>query len=418
MKTARRVSALLVLLMLLLTILPSSAWADEVLYSETIARLYCTDNGEEKGFTLGHLVSIDGKSYIFADDYSEDIIQKYKPFLKTKSANYPVEKAGPYLYKLVGINYSDARKTTIVSPNTEVSIVYTGKDDDKVYCRQVRARVGNFDHVADDGAAVFLFTPAEAYDEDPDWISYVFTGDGSMAGLAYRTDTAVLLIVPWYSMTSSGGGTATPAPATPAPATPAPATPAPATPAPTGGISLPTPDNPETNWKLILIIALSCVAVLILVLALVLVLRKKKPAAPSFPDNGNTLPFPQPDPAPAWEPEKPIEPAAPKALALACHGGYQDGRVYPVKSMMRIGRREVNDIKYPDTYPGVSRDHAILTYDHGVLTLTDLSSHGTYLIRAGEQRASRLSNREPTVLHPGDKFYLAEKQNEFVVTTQ
>lgn len=432
MKTARRVSALLALLMFLSVVFSAAAWAEaNPLYSETRVPVYTQDNGTEKRAFLGHIVNINGKTYVtgFNPTKSKTL------YIKNNEDTYPLTQMSLCLYS-IDVRFSNARAVAPIKSGDIIYINYTIEEEELVYTNRIRARVGNFLQEEEAGA-LYELEPTENFTGTPEfyYTPFAFSLNDEMAGIVVEDEGSFSLLIPWSAMTASGGSTtpatpapATPAPATPAPATPAPATPAPATPAPatpkpgTGGISLPTPspepNDPDMNWELILIIAGSCVAVLVLVLVLVLALRKKKPAAPPIPDNDGTLPFSQPSPAPAWEPDKPIEPAAPKALALVCHGGYQDGRVYPVKSRMRIGRREVNDIKYPDTYPGVSRDHAILTYEHGVLTLTDLSSRGTYLIRAGEQRASKLANREPTVLHPGDKFYLAEKQNEFVVVTQ
>lgn len=97
---------------------------------------------------------------------------------------------------------------------------------------------------------------------------------------------------------------------------------------------------------------------------------------------------------------------------LICHGGYLNGRVYPIgPDGITIGREPDNSIRYPAQTPGISRHHVRIFWQNGQLTLLDLgSSNGTYLNQTG-----RIASMRPVPLKVGDFFYLAEKLNAFEI---
>lgn len=101
------------------------------------------------------------------------------------------------------------------------------------------------------------------------------------------------------------------------------------------------------------------------------------------------------------------------SLTLKCHGGYLNGRIYPIPPEgVTIGREPDNSIRYPGQTPGISRHHAKLFWQNGQLLLLDVgSSNGTYLNNAG-----RINPMRPVPLNPGDVFYLGEKLNAFEVS--
>lgn len=106
-------------------------------------------------------------------------------------------------------------------------------------------------------------------------------------------------------------------------------------------------------------------------------------------------------------------------LYLLCRGGYQDGKEYPLKAEVNIGRAKNSDIKYPDDWPGISRHHAVIKVfddsDGMRVELTDLSSTEVYLKKGsiGENKANKIPKQKPVRLRPGDVFYLGTKENRF-----
>ncbi len=100
-------------------------------------------------------------------------------------------------------------------------------------------------------------------------------------------------------------------------------------------------------------------------------------------------------------------------LVLKCHGGYLNGRTYPIPSEgITIGREPDNSIRYPGQTPGISRHHVKLFWQNGQLMLLDVgSSNGTYVNQTG-----RVLTNHPVALNPGDIFYLGEKLNGFEIS--
>lgn len=147
------------------------------------------------------------------------------------------------------------------------------------------------------------------------------------------------------------------------------------------------------------------------------VLRMKKKKAAPVPGSDSVVHGPNnKDDSTILEPVDDIPgndmPAPAMQLVLKCHGGYLNGRIYPIpREGLSIGREADNHIRYPVKTPGVSRHHVKLFWQDGQLMLLDLdSSNGTYLNRNG-----RMPGMRPVVLNPGDCFYLGENKNGFEI---
>lgn len=132
-------------------------------------------------------------------------------------------------------------------------------------------------------------------------------------------------------------------------------------------------------------------------------------------DPNITQPLPtQPWLDPSWKQPTPLG-----DLYLSCRGGYQDGREYPLKAEILIGRATDCDIRYPDDCPGISRHHAIVRCYEELgsirVELTDTSSTETYLKKGsiGENKANQIPKNTPIELRPGDVFYIGARENRF-----
>ncbi len=104
-----------------------------------------------------------------------------------------------------------------------------------------------------------------------------------------------------------------------------------------------------------------------------------------------------------------------KGLYLCCRGGYQDGREFPLRDSVRIGRAAGCGIRYPEKHPGISRIHVTVDKENGRIYLTDRSSTEVYLKKGsiGDSRAERIPKRARVEIFPGDVFYLAARENRF-----
>ena len=93
--------------------------------------------------------------------------------------------------------------------------------------------------------------------------------------------------------------------------------------------------------------------------------------------------------------------------------GLFSGKEFEIKNPILIGRNSQScSVVFPDNAAGVSRTHCRIETDGTNVTITDLdSSYGTYL------NGKKLTAHKPTVLRPGDTFYLGDKSNTFTVTT-
>ena len=101
-------------------------------------------------------------------------------------------------------------------------------------------------------------------------------------------------------------------------------------------------------------------------------------------------------------------------LTVQCISGELRAQVYPLTSAGLIIGREVDcSIRFAAGSAGISRHHCSLRWQQGVPVLVDLdSSYGTYL---GDGR--RLPPNYPTPVGPGTRFYLANPNNLFQITT-
>jgi len=164
----------------------------------------------------------------------------------------------------------------------------------------------------------------------------------------------------------------------------------------------------------------ACVAAAVTSLVVFLIKRKQSPQPPihiedntfqqNFPDSDRTVL----DSDTNAFPDSPF-PAMGSNLLLKCHGGYLNGRIYPIPPEgITVGREPDNHIRYPMQTPGISRHHIQLFWKDGQLFLVDLgSSNGTFLKTTG-----RISPKQPVPLNPGDIFYLGEKINGFEISNQ
>jgi hypothetical protein len=103
---------------------------------------------------------------------------------------------------------------------------------------------------------------------------------------------------------------------------------------------------------------------------------------------------------------------APMAYCICGHGGYMDGRIYPVQNgELLFGRDASAMIRYPGETKGVSRIHCKVYLQGGILMLEDLgSSYGTFVEGRG-----KLNPQVPVALQNGDVFYLGEQRNSFKI---
>ena len=100
----------------------------------------------------------------------------------------------------------------------------------------------------------------------------------------------------------------------------------------------------------------------------------------------------------------------PIALSLAVQ---HSGRTFVINDAILLGRDESCQLSYREGTPGISRKHCVLTWDddQSVFILMDLdSTFGTYL-----EDGTKLVPRTPYRLQPGERFYLAGKENMILV---
>lgn len=187
--------------------------------------------------------------------------------------------------------------------------------------------------------------------------------------------------------------------------------------------------NPETNWPVIIG---SVVGAAVIIGAIIFIVsasgknKKKKTqtsAGSSYDDGGVTSPYIS-DSIPETIPVKPSvqtnpvrEPVSEPVRVtpvLYGEGGEMDGRRYALGDApsIVIGRAATCAICYKPDAPGISREHCIIKWNNGVLSLMDNgSSNGTYLRGTG-----KLAPQQPVALKNGDVFYLGEKKNAFKLT--
>ena len=102
-----------------------------------------------------------------------------------------------------------------------------------------------------------------------------------------------------------------------------------------------------------------------------------------------------------------------REIWVVCKSGPLMGGVYPVTAAkpVSIGRFSSNAIRFPQNYPGISREHARVYWENGALLLTDCGSTSGTFLNDGE----RLIAMQPREVHPGDTFFLADRQNLFEI---
>ena len=189
----------------------------------------------------------------------------------------------------------------------------------------------------------------------------------------------------------------------------------------------PITDIIRENMALVIV---SIIAVGVVIFA-VIALKKPKPTVTPPPVGPTQVTYPPPAPnpnpytptQPTPNPYTPTQPTPnpftptqpvniPQNLFLSCKGGHYDGQQIPLRgSYITMGREPDNTIKFPDDYQAVSRHHAILRFENGILTLEDTSSTGTYLKRI----QGKIPPRQQIRIDVGDVFYLGERKNRFEV---
>jgi pSer/pThr/pTyr-binding forkhead associated (FHA) protein len=91
---------------------------------------------------------------------------------------------------------------------------------------------------------------------------------------------------------------------------------------------------------------------------------------------------------------------------LRLRTGPSAGKVYDVRSALRLGRHPYNEVSIPDA--AVSRYHCWITFDDGVAFVEDLASaNGTYL--NGERVTTRLRLKDGDLIRLGStEFHFSE----------
>lgn len=187
------------------------------------------------------------------------------------------------------------------------------------------------------------------------------------------------------------------------------------------------PHNPtvldiiKENMALVIVSIIAVGAVAFAVIALKIKPKPEPPVTPTPPVGPTQVTYPPPAPnpnpytptQPTPNPYTPTQPVnIPQNLFLSCKGGHYDGQQIPLRgSYITMGREQDNTIKFPDDYQAVSRHHAILRFENGILTLEDTSSTGTYLKRI----QGKIPPRQQIRIDVGDVFYLGERKNRFEV---
>ena len=99
-------------------------------------------------------------------------------------------------------------------------------------------------------------------------------------------------------------------------------------------------------------------------------------------------------------------------LRIQSESGTFAGRRFAIAPSLRIGRDPSrNDLVYPEHTQGISAVHCRLVYQGGRLFLIDLgSTYGTFL-----NNGQRLPANQAVAVNPGDRFYLADRHEQFVI---
>lgn len=104
-------------------------------------------------------------------------------------------------------------------------------------------------------------------------------------------------------------------------------------------------------------------------------------------------------------------PAGKAAFVLVGMTGALSGQTFPVVGDVIIGRSGACHVKFDQNTPGVSSEHCQVSVKGGKLYLMDKgSSYGTL-----DKRGNKIPAHQPIELMKGDAFFLATKDNGFMV---
>ena len=170
------------------------------------------------------------------------------------------------------------------------------------------------------------------------------------------------------------------------------------------------------DLTMIIIIAAAAVVVIAVIIILIIIFIKKK--------KNKNVPEPQPEPQPepvqtsSFGETAQADPASgpyienDSGLRIQAETGVFAGRRFAITGELRIGRDPSrNDLVYPAETKGISGVHCKLVARNGQLILVDLgSTYGTFL-----QGGQRLAANQAIDIHPGERFYLASRDEQFVV---
>lgn len=102
---------------------------------------------------------------------------------------------------------------------------------------------------------------------------------------------------------------------------------------------------------------------------------------------------------------------APIEFRLVGTEGCFAGKRIALDHELKLGRNPNSDLDFPTDTPGISSTHCLLTPREDCVLLTDMgSTYGTYLANG-----TRLNPHESVPLRSGDRFYLADTRQSFII---
>ena len=115
-------------------------------------------------------------------------------------------------------------------------------------------------------------------------------------------------------------------------------------------------------------------------------------------------------PSPTSPPAPTPTPTATKELMLLGRGGIMKDLGFPLSGIIGIGTDPANcAIVYPKGTEGIAPLHCQLVQENGHWILIDFSIDGTWL------KDERMNSGQSYVLQAGDYFWLASRENSFVL---
>lgn len=477
MKSRKRIGAILIVLALCAALLPTPAFADS-----DDCRYILYEGSSERG--QGYAVRSDGTVFMitpmFTDEPELHILDANGTEHRLQRQFWIGEI---FAFYTVGGSSSALSTFDVACPKKgdSVEVLYAVSSGGGSSFRTGSGRIGEVARDYEDGTVQLRLIPDGALNyEEHTSVPLMAFQDGVCIGVVSNVNNGWQVYVDWFDPATFDGGSSEPAPS-PTPTTNISLTPTepPATDEPA---QTEQPDDGESLDKPVKqggSVVKTVVAVVLGLLAaaggtlLVILAKKRKAQAPQeisqeygyggdytppsydYPETdpgvypvGDPGVYTPPEPAPnsaytpypgnapaqtPWTapqnytpqqqtPAAPVaqQPSAPRSLYLACTGGILSGNVYPIGAVVKIGRAVNNNIKYPEDYPGVSREHATLHLTEKGLFLVDTSSMGTYLRRpgSGDGTVVRAPAKTPVPLQPGDVIYLAEEKNRFQVISR